>query len=78
MCHHPDGLPAAAPSCRPSCPASRCSAKDQADLQRCCGGCEQRVQVVNNVINASIKEFQVGGGCKGQAVRREGGAGGQG
>lgn len=48
-------------------PPPRClSTKDQADLQRCCGSCEQRVQVVNSVINASIKEFQVG--CWGQAA----------
>ena len=51
----------------PAPPPPRClSAKDQADLQRCCGSCEQRVQVVNSVINASIKEFQVG--CWGQAA----------
>ncbi len=58
-------------------PAACRSAKDQADLQRCCGGCEQRVQVVNSVINASIKEFQVGEGGwvaarAGQCVWRHG------
>ncbi|PRW57344.1 hypothetical protein C2E21_4029 [Chlorella sorokiniana] len=41
------------------CMAKCCdSAKDQAELQRCTASCEQRVQVVNSVINASMKEFQ--------------------
>jgi hypothetical protein len=42
------------------CSAQCCdSAGSQAELQQCVGACEQRVMVANQLINASIKDFQV-------------------
>jgi hypothetical protein len=42
------------------CQAKCCdSAPSQAALQQCCGDCEQRVIVANQLINSNIKEFQV-------------------
>ena len=42
------------------CQAKCCdTAPSQAALQQCCGDCEQRVVVANQIINTSIREFQV-------------------
>ncbi|EFN54999.1 hypothetical protein CHLNCDRAFT_134813 [Chlorella variabilis] len=41
------------------CQAKCCdTAPSQAALQQCCGDCEQRVVVANQIINTSIREFQ--------------------
>lgn len=48
------------------CSARCCeSAGTQAQLQQCVGACEQRVMVANQLINASIKDFQVVAGLRG-------------